>query len=150
MRDIHIDLFAVFAVFAGVVQNVEEHLRKPLGVAGDRRKILLRRNVSHGKTLVAKKLIVGVKTILDQRGKLHGGNVQRKAAVLNARKFQQLLDHFGEASRLAGNNLNTAARVVLNGLVVSKRFRPAGDGGERRAQLVGNGRNKLRLYALGL
>ena len=141
---------AVFAVFAGVVQNVEEYLRKPLGVAGDRRKILLRRNVSHGKTLVAKKLIVGVKTILDQRGKLHGGNVQRKAAVLNARKFQQLLDHFGEASRLAGNNLNTAARVVLNGLVVSKRFRPAGDGGERRAQLVGNGRNKLRLYALGL
>lgn len=67
MRDVYVDLFAVFAVFAGVIENVEEHLREPLRVAGDLRKVFLRRNIGHGEIFVAEKLIIGIKAILDQR-----------------------------------------------------------------------------------
>ena len=99
---------------------------------------------------MAEKLIIGIKAILDQRRQLHGGNVQRKPAVLNAREFEQLLDHFGKASRFAGDDLDAAARVAPDGLVVGEGFRPAGDGGERRAQLVGNGGDELRLHTFCL
>ena len=85
--------------------------------------------------------------IAQLRQHIHSGALEREPSALHPGKVQQLLHHFRQALGLVHDDVDATlygVRVCLH----AHGLRPALDGGERRAQFVGNGRDKLVFHVL--
>ncbi len=148
-RNVH--TLAGAAVLAGVVQHVGKDLLHALTVGCDGRDLFLARIVADLDALLAKQLAIGVNSVLQLGNEVDRVDAEREAAVLDLREIEQLLHHGGETARLLADDGKAAASLlrVADGVGL-QRLRPAVDGGERRAQLVGNGGDELLLDLLRL
>ena len=146
LGDGHVDTLSAAAVLGRIVQQIAEHLTQPPWVSGDGDHLLRALGILQSDALLAEELPVGVHRVLQFRFQIQRLHRQGEAAVLNAGELQQLLHHVGQPVGLRHDDVHPFAHVarVLQ-LTALNRLRPAGDGGERGAQLVGDGRNKLRL-----
>ena len=134
-----------------VVQQVAEDLPQPVGVPWNGGELLLAVGMVHGNPLRGQKLMVGVNRVLQFRLNIHGLHGQGETAVLNPGKLQQFLHHARQAAGLAGDDPHALSDIpLIPGFAAHNGLRPAGDGGQGRAQLVGYRGDKLRLHAFGL
>ena len=147
-RDRDLDDLALAPVLGGIVENVQKHLPQALRVAGDEGDLALGGAVSQLQMILAQQLPVGEDRVLQLGLDVQQLDVQLEAPVLDARKLQQLLHETGQPRGLLLDDLDAAAGVVFDRGVKHQRLAPAGDGGQRRAQLVGDGGDKLRLHLL--
>ena len=145
--DLH--LFPLAAVLGGVVQQVQKDLLQPLRIAGDQRDLRLGRDVFQLHARLTQQLPIGEHGVLQLRGDVQQLNAQIEAPVLDAGKLQQLHHHAGEPLGLPGDDLDAAKGIPLHSLVIGDGLRPAGDGGERCAQLVRDLGDELRSGLFG-
>ncbi len=92
----------------------------------------------------------------DNGRKGYGSNVEDNLALDDARDVQQILDELGLCLGIALNNRQTTSNGVfveatrmLRGKAIAENFCPAHHGIERRAEFVGQHREKLILHAVG-
>ena len=138
-------------MLGGVVQEVAEHLAQPVRVPRDGAELLLAVGVVDGDVLGRQELVVGVDGILQLGLDVHRLHRQGEAAVLNPGELQQLLHHPRQPPGLAGDDGHALAHVpFVPGLAAHDGLGPAGDGGQRGAQFVGDRGDELRLHALRL
>ena len=133
----------------GVVEQIEEHLLEPLGVAGDKGYLRVGRGVVYLHAGLPHKLAVGEKCVFKLRRDVDKLDTEVEAAVLYTRKFKKLLYHSGEALGLLGDDVYAPERVALDRGVIGDGLCPAGDGGERGAKLVRDLRDEVRSRLLG-
>ena len=138
-------------MLGGVVQDVAKHLAQPLGVSLDGGELLLTVGVGQGDALPAEEFPVGIHRVLQLRLDVHRLDGQSEAAVLDAGKVQQLLHHVGEPPRLADDDGKAFFHILrFSQLAPRHGLRPAVDGGQRGAQLVGHRGDKFALQLLRL
>ena len=137
-------------MLGGVVEYVAEDLLHAFAVGDDGRQVV-RALVAQLDALPAEDLAVGEDGVLqlgEQVGLLHA---QGEAPVLHPGEVQQLLDHGGQTAGLLDDDVEAALRLLrIRAGIGGERFRPAVDGGERRAQLMRDGGDELLLDLLGL
>gem|GEM_PF-6298323 len=134
----HVDPLPLAAVGHGIVEQIEKDLLEPLGVAGDQRDLGGRLAVVELNAGLLHQLAVGKERVLQLGRDVDQLDAEVEAAVLDARELQQLLDHAGQTLGFTGYDIDAAQGVALHGLVVGDGLGPACDGGQRRAQLVGD------------
>ena len=145
----HVDHLPVAPVDHGVVQQVQKYLLEPLRIAGDRGQIHRRGGVVDAHPRLAHELAVGKERVLQLGGDVQRLDAQIEAPVLDARELQKLLDHTGQPLGLLGDDLHAAQGFALHCGVIGDGLGPAGDGGQRGAQLVGDLGDELGAGLLG-
>ena len=145
------DALAASAVLGGVVQHVAEHLLQPLRIAGDRCQLLAAVVVFQPDALLPEQLLIGENGVLELRLQVHLLDAEGEPAVLHLRELQQLLHHGGQAAGLVQNDADAPAHLHrVAGGVLQDRLSPAVDGGQGRAQLMGDRGDKFALHLLVL
>ena len=140
----HLHPVAVLAVFAGVVDDVEEDLLEPVAVGKDHNR-LFRLFILDAHTLLLKHIGVGKHRVVQVATQIKRLGLQPHTAALDAGKVQQLLHHLGKPPGLLFNDGQTLCRQLGIVQAAFDGVGPAGDGGQRCPQLVGHRGNKIVL-----
>src|SRR5262249_22451447 len=146
--DADLDHAAIRRVLDRVLDEVDEHLPDLVAVGLDERHAVgdavtdlhARRGVRAGR----------LDDALDQLGGVEGLRLEVEPAGVELARQQNLVDDPAKALGLVGDQRDEAVTAALvEGEVVSEqRLRGAVDGGQRRPQLVGRGRDEARLQLL--
>ena len=130
---------------------LSSRLQNTCRIPVDEGELLLAVVVVELDALPAEELPVGVHRVLQLRLDVHGLHRQGEAAVLDAGELQQLLHHVGQPPGLGHDDAHALLHVPgVPHLPVHDGLRPAVDGGEGGAQLVGDGGDELVLHLLAL
>ena len=145
------DFSAVAAVFGRVVKDVQEHLLHPLRVAADLGDVLVAGLILEVDALLPQAVAIHKDGILKYAPKVADFHIELKPAVLNPGELQQLLHQGGQALGLLQHGHNAPAGFHrIHFIAGHQGFAPAGNGGQRRSQLMGHRGQELRLHLLCL
>ena len=149
--DGRVDAFSAAAVLGRVVQQIAEDLAHAFRIPGQGRELLLAVEVIQFNALPAEKLPVGIHRVLQLRLDVHGLDGKGKPPVLDTGELQQLLHHVGQPPGLGHNDAHPLLHILrVPYFPVHDGLRPAVDGGEGRAQLMGNRGDEFILQLLRL
>ena len=131
-------------MLGGVVEQVEENLLEPLGIARNERYLRGRRGVIDLHTGLLYQLAVSKERVLEFGCDVDKLDTQIEAPVLYPCEFEKLRHHAGQPLGFFGYDVYAAQRIPLNGGVICDSLGPAGYGGQRCPQLVRDLRDEFR------
>ena len=132
-----------------VVQQVHEHLAQPHRIAFDPLRQPPRDRAAQGDRLVARRRRHQVDRLVDERAQVEVRRVEGELARLDAREVEHVVDQGQQRRRRPVRRLGVVALLAVERRV-EQQLGGAEDAVHRRADLVADRRQELRLGDVGL